>query len=78
MTQQEKTNLQTVRSVIENGSKKLGIPISSNKLDEFATFYANNVDPNTGRLDGQAQNQALTILGITMEQSRQIFSAGRQ
>ena len=78
MTQQEKTNLQTVRSVIENGSKKLGIPISSNKLDEFATFYANNVDSNTGRLDGQAQNQALTILGITMEQSEQIMRAGRQ
>jgi hypothetical protein len=78
MTQQEKTNLQTVRSVIENGSKKLGIPITSDKLDEFATFYANNVDTNTGRLDGQAQNQALTILGITMEQSEKIMRAGRQ
>jgi hypothetical protein len=78
MTQQEKTNLQTVRGMIERGSTKLRIPISPDKLDEFATFYANNVDPNTGRLDGQAQNQALTILGITMEQSEQIFRAGRQ
>ena len=78
LTQQEKTNLQTVRAVIERGSKKVGIPISPDKLDEFATFYANNVDPNTGRMDGQAQNQAITILGITMEQSEQIMRAGRQ
>ena len=78
MTQQEKSNLQTVRGMIERGSTKLRIPISPDKLDEFATFYANNVDPNTGRLDGRAENQALTILGITMEQSRQIFNAGRQ
>jgi hypothetical protein len=78
MTQQEKTNLQTVRGMIERGSTKLRIPISPDKLDDFATFYANNVDPNTGRLDGQAQNQAITILGITMEQSEQIFRAGRQ
>jgi hypothetical protein len=76
MTQQEKTNLQMVREMIERGSKKLGIPISPDKLDEFATFYANNTDQR-GQLDGQAQNQALTILGITMEQSQQIFRAGR-
>jgi hypothetical protein len=77
MTQKNMSTLQSLRSMIENGSKRVGIPISPDKLDDFATFYANNVNPNTGQLDGQAQNQALTILGITMEQSRQIFSAGR-
>jgi hypothetical protein len=77
LTQKNMSTLQSLRSMIENGSKRVGIPISPDKLDDFATFYANNVNPNTGQLDGQAQNQALTILGITMEQSRQIFSAGR-
>lgn len=78
MTQNEVTTLQSLRAVIERGSQKVGIPISSDKLDEFATFYANNADPKTGNIDGQAQNQALTILGITMEQLIQIRTAGQQ
>ena len=78
MTQKEVTTLQTIRELIAKGSQRIGIPISSDKLDEFATFYANNADPNTGQMDGQAQNQALTILGITMEQSQQIMRAGGQ
>ena len=77
MTQTEVTTLQALRKVLERGSQKLGIPISSAKLDEFATFYANNADPATGNMDGQAQNQSLTILGVTMEQLQRIQAAGR-
>lgn len=76
MTQQGQTGLQTMRAVIERGSKRTGIPISTDKLDEFATFYANNIDQN-GNLDGRAQNESLTILGITMQQMQQIQAAGK-
>ena len=75
--QKEATSLQSLRATIERGSQRVGIPISPDKLDEFATFYANNADPNTGLMDGQAQNQSLTILGITMEQLQQIQAAGK-
>ena len=77
LTQQGKTGLQTMRGLIERGSKRAGIPISSDRLDEFATFYANNVDQN-GVLDGRSQNEALTVLGITMAQMQTIQAAGRQ
>ena len=77
MNQKEATSLQSLRATIERGSQRVGIPISPDKLDEFATFYANNADPNTGLMDGQAQNQSLTILGITMEQLQQIQAAGK-
>lgn len=70
--------LQTFRTVIEKGSKKLGIPISSNRLDEFATFYANNIDPSTGNLPPGPNgiNEVLKILNITMDQLQRIWAAG--
>jgi hypothetical protein len=77
MNQKEATNLQLIRQMLERGSQKLGIPISPDKLDDFATFFANNADPNTGNLDGRAQNELLTIRGITMEQLQQIQAAGK-
>ena len=78
MSQKEVTTLQTIREMLVKGSQRTGIPISSDKLDAFATFYANNVNPTTGSIDGQAQNQALTILGITMEQLIKIQTAALQ
>jgi hypothetical protein len=69
--------LQTFRTAIEKGSKKLGIPISSNRLDEFATYYANNVDQYGNLPQGpNGINEILKILNITMDQLQRIIAAG--
>jgi len=78
VTKGDANNLQAFREMLVRGSQRTGIPISADKLDAFATFYANNIDPTTGKLDGNAQNQLLTILGLTLDQFIQIQTAGRQ
>lgn len=75
MTQQQATAAGTLRSMLERGSQRTGIPLSSDKLDDFVNYYASL----GGRPPGQKeQSDMLNILGVTMEQERAIEAAGRQ
>ena len=77
MTQKGRTRLQQTRAMLERGSQRAGIPISTDRLDELATYFANNMDPATGELTPGVNsfNDILNILGITMEQLQKISAA---
>ena len=75
LTNEQANKAREMRQIFERGSKITGIPIVPEKLDEYLIFSENNRGAN-GQLDGAAMNQALTILGLTMDQATKIWNAG--